>query len=207
MSFPSNNLSLIFDNLSSIFPFQSSESDSSAMKSAPEPVAVPPAAEEEQGGGGDDSLLMFTEEDDEEFDPLKRTGSLSQRTNSLSAANKPTPPMAAAKQRTQAPPLIPSNSSSSIVGSTPTGSGGSGLLGDLSGLDLSSGAQQQPPGGGVNSLATSSMTNTVASLQEMLEPLQASSTLAGSQQPAMLTSATPLTQQTAQIQVCDHNLL
>ena len=179
-----------------IFPFQSSESDSGAMKSVPEPAAVLPAAEEEEQGGGDDSLLMFTEEDDEEFDPLKRTGSLSQRTNSLSAGNKPTPPMA---QRTQAPPLIPSTS-------TPTGSGGSGLLGDLSGLDLGSGAQQ-PAGGGLNSVATSSTTNTVASLQEMLEPLQASSTLAGSQQPAMLTSATPLTQQTAQIQVCDHNQL
>ena len=180
------------------FPFQSSESDSGATKSIPEPAAVPPVAEEEeQGGGGegDDSLLMFTEEDDEEFDPLKRTGSLSQRTNSLSAGNKPTPPTAAAKQRTQAPPLIPSTS-------TPTGSGGSGLLGDLSGLDLASGAQQ-PVGGGMNSVATSSTTNTVASLQEMLEPLQASSTLAGSQQPAMLTSATPLTQQTAQIQVCE----
>ena len=167
------------------------------MKSVPEPAAVPPAEEEEQGGGGgegDDSLLMFTEEDDEEFDPLKRTGSLSQRTNSLSAGNKPTPPMA---QRTQAPPLIPSTS---IVGPTPTGSDGSGLLGDLSGLDLGSSAQQQRT-------QTSSTTNTVASLQEMLEPLQASSTLAGSQQPAMLTSATPLTQQTAQIQVCDHNLL
>ena len=174
-------------------------SDPTSMKSVPELAAVPPAEEEEQGGGGegDDSLLMFTEEDDEEFDPLKRTGSLSQRTNSLSAGNKPTPPMA---QRTQAPPLIPSTS-------TPTGSGGSGLLGDLSGLDLGSGAQQ-PAGGGMNSVATSSTTNTIASLQEMLEPLQASSTLAGSQQqPAMLTSATPLTQQTAQIQVCDHNLL
>jgi hypothetical protein len=170
------------------------------VKSVPEPAAVPTdlvAAEEQGGGGGgDDSLLMFTEEDDEEFDPLKRTGSLSQRTNSLSG-NKPTPPPTA--KRTQAPPLIPSSSAAS-VGPTQTGSGGSGLLGDLSGLDLGSGAQQ--PGGGMNSLTASSTTNTIASLQEMLEPLQASSTLASSQQPAMLTSATPLTQQTAQIQVC-----
>lgn len=164
------------------------------MKSVPEPAAAPTdlVAEEEQQGG-DDSLLMFTEEDDEEFDPLKRTGSLSQRTGSLSG-NKPTPPTIA--KRNQAPPLIPSSSSSSSMGPTHTGTGGSGLLGDLSGLDLSSDAQP-----GVNSVAApTSSTSTVASLQEILQPLQAS-TLAGSQQSAMLTSATPLTQQTAQIQV------
>lgn len=156
------------------------------MKSAPEPVAAPTEliAEEDQHqqqGGGDDSLLMFTEEDDEEFDPLKRTGSLSQRTGSLSG-NKPSPVITA--KRTQAPPLIPSQ----------IGSGGSGLLGDLSGLDLSSDAQS-----GVNSVAAPSSSGTVTSLQEILQPLQASTVT--SSQPTMLTSATPLTQQTAQIQV------
>lgn len=164
------------------------------MKSVAESAAVPTdlvAEGEQEGGGGDDSLLMFTEEDDEEFDPLKRTGSLSQRTSSLSG-NKPTPPAA---KRAQAPPLIPSSSVSSM-GLANTGSGGGGLLGDLSGLDLSSDAQP-----GTNMATTSSSTNTVASLQEILQPLQAS-TLASSQQTAMLTSATPLvTQQTAQIQV------
>ena len=140
----------------------------------------------EEQGGGDDSLLMFTEEDDEEFDPLviKRTGSLSQRTGSLSG--KPTPPTTA--KGPQAPPLIHSS-----VGTAQ--SGGSVLLGDLSGLDLSTDVKS------ANSVAPpTTSANTVASLHEILQPLQAS-TMAGSQ-PTMLTSATTLAQP-AKIQVGD----
>ena len=144
------------------------------VQSTPEQPAEPVGEElmaEEQ-----DSLLMFGEED-EDFDPLKRSSSVGQRTGSLSG--KPAPPTS---QKAQVPPP------SASVG------GGDNLLGDLSGLDLSANAPS------ANSVAPTS----TPSIQDILRPLQ-TSTLPPSQ--PLITSATPLStatplSQPTQIPVC-----
>ena len=168
---------------------------STVEETAPAPVeekphSQPAAATELEGEEeGEDSLLMFAEED-EDFDPLKRNrGSISKRTGSLSG--KAVPP--ATVQNLPQAPLMPSSAAPTSTG------GGDSLLGDLSGLDLSSDAQSANP----------SATTSVQSIQDMLKPLQ-TVTMPTSQ--PLLTSATPLSSATpitqpAQIQVsqlCNH---